>query len=328
MSVPQNIVSSVTTASHGVANVGIREDLEENIYRVAPEETPFTSGLGTVSCKQTYHEYQTESLAAADETNAQLEGDDVGTLGAPNTPTRLGNTCQIFWKTGGVSGTQEAVNLAGRDSELARQKVLKTIEIKRDFEKRALGNYAAVAESGSTARKFAGIQAFITSNDSRGASGSDGGFSASPGPSAATDGTQRTWTETILKSVMSTAFTNAGAGNCPNTVYMGGTHKQQASAFTGIADIRKDAGSGQATVVAAADMYVSDFGTLTFVPHPYALTRAAVFVRRDMVKIGVLRGLQSKALAVTGDNERFLILQEKTLVVCNEKAHGVAADLT
>ena len=67
----------------------------------------------------------------------------------------------ILKKTGGVSATQEVVNKAGRDSELARQKVLKTIEIKRDFEIRAIGNYAAVQESGATTRKFAGIQAFI-----------------------------------------------------------------------------------------------------------------------------------------------------------------------
>ena len=241
---------------------------------------------------------------------------DVGTLGSANLTTRVGNICQILWKTGGVSATQEVVNKAGRDSELARQKVLKTIEIKRDFEIRAIGNYAAVQESGATTRKFAGIQAFITSNDNRGSGGSDGGFSASPGPSAATDGTQRTWSEAILKSVQNTAFSNGGK---PTMLFMGPSHKQQASAFTGIADIRKDAGNGQATIVGAADMYVGDFGQLTFVAHPYALTRAAVFVDPKMAAVGTLRGLQSTALAKTGDNERFLITMERTLIVRNEK---------
>src|SRR5690606_38474191 len=140
-----NIVSSVTTGGAGYANVGIREDLEDNIYRVAPEETPFVSNIGTVKASSTYHEWQTEDLAAASATNAQLEGDDYG-LGAPNLTTRLGNTCQILAKSGGVSRTQEVVNKAGRSSELARQKVLKTIEMKRDLEARAIGNYAAVAE--------------------------------------------------------------------------------------------------------------------------------------------------------------------------------------
>lgn len=234
-----------------------------------------------------------------------------------------------MWKTGGVSRTQEIVNKAGRDSELARQKVLKTLEIKRDFELRAIGNYAAVQESGATTRKFGSIQAFITSNDSRGSGGSDGGFSASPGPAAATDGTQRTWTESLLKAVMNTCFTTAGAGNCPTQVYMGGTHKQQASAFTGIADIRSEVrGNSLATITGAADVYVSDFGPLTLIPHSYGLSRAAVFVKPSMVAVGVLDGLKSSTLAKTGDNERFLITQEKTLVVRNQAAHGVCADLT
>lgn len=323
MSVPTNVIGSAGSA---VPNIGIREDLEDTIYRVAPEETPFMSAIGTTKVKQVYHEWQTEDLAAASATNAQLEGDDVGTLGSANLPTRLGNICQILWKTGGVSGTQEEVDLAGRDSELARQKVLKTIEIKRDFEIRALGNFAAVQESGATTRKMAGIQAFITSNDSRGSGGSDGGFSASPGPAAATDGTQRTWTEGLLKAAMATTFSSGGK---PTQLYMGGTHKQQASAFTGIADIRSEVkGKAQATISAAADMYVGDFGAVTFNPHAYALTRAAVGVDPNMAAVGTLRGLRSTPLAKTGDNERFLILMEKTLVVRNQKAHFVCADLT
>lgn len=325
MSVPSNTVSTVGS---GVANVGIREDLEDTIYRVAPEETPFVSNIGTKKATSTYHEWQTETLTAASATNAQLEGDDYS-LGAPNLTTRLGNTCQILAKAGGVSRTQEVVNKAGRDSELARQKVLKTIELKRDLEIRAIGNYAAVAESGATTRKLGGIQAFITSNDSRGSGGSDGGFSASPGPAAATDGTQRTFTESLVKSVLSTAFSNAGAGNCPTQAYMGPSHKQQWSAFTGIADIRANvSGTSQATIYGGADVYVSDFGAITLIPHAYGLSRAVVLVNPKMAAIATLDGLKTKALASSGDNEKFLITMEKTLVVSNEKAHAVIADLT
>lgn len=323
MTVPTNTIGSVGSA---VANIGIREDLEDNIYRVAPEETPLVSNIGSVKCSQTYHEWQTETLAAASATNAQLEGDDVGTLGAANLTSRVGNICQIHWKSGGVSDTQEVVNLAGRDSELARQKVLKTLEIKRDLEIRAIGNYAAVQESGATTRKLGGLLAWITSNDNRGSGGSDGGFSASPGPAAATNGTQRTFTEALVKATMATAFGNGGK---PTQAYMSGTHKQQFSAFTGIADIRSEVrGKSMATITGAADVYVSDFGALTLIPHPYGLTRDCVLVDPKMAAIGTLRGAQSKTLAKTGDNERFLITMEKTLVVRNEKAHAVIADLT
>jgi hypothetical protein len=319
MTAPANTITGVTP------NVGVREDLEDNIYRVAPEETPFISNIGTTKAKATYHEWQTETLATAVATNAQLEGDDYA-LSAGNLTTRVGNTLQILAKTGGVSETQEVVDKAGRDSELARQKVLKTIELKRDLEMRAIGNYAAVAESGATTRKLGGLMAWITSNDSRGATGSDGGFSASPGPAAFSPGTQRTFTEALVKAVWATTFTNGGK---PTQAYMSGTHKQQFSAFTGIADIRADvSGKSQATIYGAADVYVGDFGSLTLIPHAYALTRDCVLVDPKMAKIATLRGVSSKPLASNGDNEKFLITMEKTLVCSNEKAHGLVADLT
>lgn len=318
MTAPTNTVTSATP------NVGVREDLEDNIYRVAPEETPFTSNIGTVKATNTLHEWQTETLAAADATNAQLEGDDY-IPGAPNLTTRVGNYMQILTKAGGVSRTQEVIIKAGRDSELARQKVLKTLEMKRDFEKRCIGNFASNAESGATPRRTAGILAWITSNDNRGAGGTDGGFSAGV-VSAAGNGTQRTFTESLVKSTLSTTFSNGGK---PTQAYMGPTHKQQFSAFTGIADIRAEvSGKSMATIFGAADVYVSDFGPLTLIPHAYGLTRDCVLVDPAMAKVATLDGLKSKEIASNGDNTKFLLTMEKGLVISNEKAHGLAADLT
>lgn len=321
MTAPTNTITGETP------NVGGREDLEDKIYRVAPEETPFTANIGTAKAKAITHEWQTETLASPSATNAQLEGDDVGTLDAGNLTTRVKNHCQIGWKTGGVSETQEAVDLAGRASELARQKILKGIELKRDFEMRFIGNNASVEEAGSTTRKAAGALAWITSNDSRGSGGSDGGYNSGTGlVAAATNGTQRTFTETLVKAVMATAFSN---GAKPSQAYMGGTHKQQFSGFTGIADIRADVkGKGMATIYGAADVYVSDFGTLTLIPHPYGLTRDCLIIDPTMWAVATLRPMNTTPLAKTGDNERFLIRAEKTLVCRNEKASAAVADLT
>lgn len=306
-------------------NVGVREDLESIITRVAAEDTPFINNIGKVPVKNVLHEWQTETLATPDATNSALEGDDVGTHGAANLTTRVGNRTQIFTKSGLVSGTAEAVDTAGRDSEMGRQKLIKGKELMTDMEARFIGNYASVAESGATTRKSAGAVAWITSNDSRGAGGSDGGYSAGV-VAAATNGTQRALTEPLLKAVLATAFAN---GARFDTAYMGGTHKQQWSGFTGIADIRVDAKSDKmATIIGAADVYVSDFGKITLVPHPYGLTRDVLLVKHELLAVGTLRASKSKALAVTGDNERFQIVAEKTLVVRNQKGLGVIADLT
>lgn len=318
MTAPTNTITSATP------NIGVREDLEDNIYRVAPEETPFISNIGTVKATNIYHEWQTEALASPSATNAQLEGDDYS-LGSPNLTTRVGNYVQILAKTGGVSRTQEIVNKAGRDSELARQKVLKTIEMKRDLEIRVIGNYASVAESGATTRKTAGLLAWITSNDNRGSGGTDGGFSSGI-VAAAGNGTQRTLTESLLKATLATAYSN---GAKVTQAYFSPTHKQIASSFTGIADIRQEVrGQAMATITGAADVYVSDFGAISFIPHPYGLTRDVPLVDPKMAAIMTLDGLKSKELASNGDNTKFLLTMEKGLKVSNEKAHAAISDLS
>lgn len=316
-------MAAPTNTTTTINSVGIRESLSDIIFRIAAEKTPFVSNIGRTKASATYHEWQTEDLADPDADNAQLEGDDVGTLDSPNLSARVGNRTQIFRKTGGVSGTTEAVDLAGRKDEMARQKLLKGKEAMRDLEKRMIGNLASQNQSGSNPRKAGGALAWLSSNVSRGAGGSSGGFSGGT-VAAATNGTQRTFTEDQLKAVMASAFNN---GATPSQVYMGATHKQQFSAFTGIADIRVDAGT-RPRIVGKADFYESDFGTLAAIPHPYGLTRDALFADPEYFKLATLRAWKTTPLAKSGDSEKFMLIGEFTLECGNEAAHGVVADLT
>lgn len=319
MAAPTNTETTLTAK-------GLREDLSNLIFRVAAEQTPFLSAIGRTTAKAIYHEWQTETLATPDADNAALEGGDVGTHGAPNRTARVGNTCQILTKDGVVSGTMEVVDKAGRKSEFARQKLIKGKEAMRDLEARAIGNKAAVAEAGATTRKMGGALAWTATSTNRGAGGADGGFSATPGPVAATNGTQRSFTEAQLKDVLQKGF-NQGA--TMSAAFMGGAHKQIASSFTGIADIRVDAPAKKAaTIMAAADFYTGDFGTVGFVPHPYGLTRDCLVIDPDMWALATLRAWDTKPLAKTGDNERFQLVGEFTLECKNEKSSGAVADLS
>lgn len=317
MAAPTNITSTLNS-------VGNREDLTDVIHRVAAEETPVVSALGRGKASARYHEWQTETLRTPSATNATLEGDDVGTLKAPNLTTRVGNYCQIATETGGVTRTQEVVDKAGRKSELNRQKVLKGLELRRDIEASICGASASRAESGSNARLSAGILSWLTSNVSRGATGSNGGFAAGI-VAAPTNGTLRQFTEDQVKAVRKTAFDN---GAKAKIAFMGSSLKQRFSAFTGIAQIRKDVpGKGMATIVAGAEIYVDDFGDLALVPHPYAFTRDCLLLDPDMAKVAMLDGYKTKELAKSGDSDKFLMTVEYTLEVSNEKAHGVVADI-
>ncbi len=312
MAAPSNTIQSLN-------NIGIREDLQDVIYRVAPEETPFISNIGKSNAKQVFHEWQTEDLAAPNADNERLEGSDAGTLGAGNFTTRVGNYCQIFQKSGVIAGTQEASDLAGRASEVARQKTLKGLELRRDMEAAFVANRASRQEASTDARRVGGASAWMTSNTSNGAGGSNGGFSAGI-VAAATPGTDRNFTEDLVKSVMLSAFQSGGR---PSMALMGAALKQKFSAFAGIADIRVNtARTSQASIVGAAEVYVSDFGNLTLVAHPYALAKECLLIDRTHWSVATLRPIFSQELAKTGDNYRFEIIGEATLCAKNQKSSG------
>lgn len=319
-------MAAISNTATTLTTKGIREDLEDNIYRVAASKTPFTKNIGSAKATATFHEWQTETLAAPSASNYQLEGNDYGsTFGAENVTTRVGNYLQIFTKTGIVSATDDVVKKAGRASELNRQKVLKGIELATDIEMTLLNNGVSGQESGGTPRKCAGLPAWVTSNTGFGSGGSAGGFSGGT-VSAATPGTNRTFTEALVKAIRTTAFANGAA---PNQVYMSGTNKQQFGAFTGIASIRVDASPReQATIIGAADVYQDDYGRMSLIPHQYAVANMAIFVDPEMAAVATLRGMKTEALAKTGDAEKFAITAEKTLVVKNQKAHAVLFALT
>ena len=122
---------------------GIRESLSNVIYNISPEETPFMSNIGRENVKNTYFEWQTDSLAAASTTNAQIEGDDVSAYDSTSATTRIGNYTQVSRKTLILSGTLESVDKAGRRSELAYQLAKRSAELKRDMESIMLTNQAA-----------------------------------------------------------------------------------------------------------------------------------------------------------------------------------------
>ncbi len=98
---------------------GIREDLENIIYDISPEETPFYTAAAKMKATNTLHEWQTDSLRASAD-NAHIEGDDtVAEVRAVT--TRLGNYTQIFKNAVVVPGTDDGLNKAGRAREMAYQ---------------------------------------------------------------------------------------------------------------------------------------------------------------------------------------------------------------
>lgn len=301
--------------------VGIREDLSNVIYNISPEETPFISNIGRENVNNTYFEWQTDSLAAASSSNAALEGDDISSFTAVNPTSRVGNYTQISTKNVVISGTLEAVDKAGRRSELTYQLAKLGSELKRDMESSLLANQSPVAGNTTTARRTAGLPAWLKTNVNKASDGTN-----NAGVSARTDGTQRAFTETILKDVIQQVWTSGGT---PKMLMVGAGNKVVASSFTGIATRYRDVPAGQqAQIIGAADVYVSDFGTVSIVPNRFQRNRDGFIVDPEYCSMAVLRPIQQQELAKTGDAEKRLLLVEYGLKVNNEAAHGIAADLS
>lgn len=304
---------------------GIREDISNVIYNVSPEETPLISNIGKEKCGNTFFEWQVDSLAAASTSNAVVEGDDVASFSAVTPTDRLGNYTQISRKDVIISGTLEVLDKAGRKSELSYQLAKKGAELKRDMEAILLYNQAAAAGSTSTARKTAGLPAFLRTNASKAGDGTNPTVSNGVVNAARVDGTQRSFTETILKDVIAKSW--AEGGN-PKMLMVGPFNKQRASAFGGIGATRFNVnGAKPATIIGAADIYVSDFGNLEIVPNRFQRERDAFVIDTEYAALVQLRPIQQVPLAKTGDADKRMLVAEYGLKVKTEKAHGVAADL-
>lgn len=316
MALPTNTFTTYSAA-------GNREDLSDMIYRIDPTDTPFMTGIEKTKATAVLHEWQTQALAAVNTSNAQLEGDDASA--DATTPTvRLGNVCQISRKVPQVSGTQQAVEHAGRDNEMAYQEMLKGLELKRDMEGILCGtNQAKNAGNASTARVTASVLSWVKSNTSKGASGADP--SAADGTGSRTDGTQRVFTESLLKTVLQSIWNNGGK---PDTIMTGGFNKQVFSTFTGRASPFEETKAKKIT--ASVDAYESDFGTLKVVANRFSRPRDVLVLQMDMWAIAYLNGrkMVSIPLAITGDSQRKEVLSEYALEARNEKASGGVFDLT
>lgn len=312
--------------------VGNREELADKIWQITPEKTPFLALVGRKSVSSVHPEWQTDTLGSPDTANNQPEGND-WSYDPITATTRVGNYTQISEKSFQISRTQENTSKAGRKSELARETAKKSTELKIDMEVIGLSNQAASAGSGNgaTNRTAAGFRAWLTTNDDLGATGSSGSFSNGI-QGAATNGTQRAVTKALIDSVM---LSTVNAGGEPTVCMLSNYNKTVVSRFLDDADVvplRKEVGKGAATIVGAADAYLTDFGLLTFVPN-VQMTRAGATIARNvflidpsMVTYGIFDDIMVNKPAKTGDAEKRVLNVEYTLIVNNEAAHGVIAD--
>jgi len=275
------------------------------------------SMIGRSKAKNTLVEWQTDALAAAVATNAQVEGDEYA-FDAVTPTVRLNNYAQISRKTIIVSGSQQAGNHAGVSSEMAYGLAKKSKELKRDMESCLTNKVAKAAGSTSAARKLGGLETWISSNTSRHSGGSGAGSGAAP-----VDGTQRAFTVAMLKSVIQACYS---AGSDSNTIMVGPFNKGVLSGFAG-RDGARQMGS-EKKINVAADLFSSDFGDYKVIPNRFQRDRSAFVIDPEYWSVAYYRDFKQEEVARTGDAIKRALLVEFSLVSKNEGSSGIIADLT
>lgn len=320
MAVPTNTVTTVNV-------VGNREDLADIIYNISPLDTPFLSSLNREKATAVYHEWQTDALEPA-AANRQIEGNDA-TANTLVATTRLGNYCQISSKTVSVSGTQRAVNSAGRADEYSYQLAKRGKEIKRDMEFALTRNQASSAGGAGTARSLASIESWLATNKTSvgtGTAQTTPGFSSGT-VAAPTDSTVvGTFTKASLDAVIQACWTQGGD---PKVIMVGPFNRTQVSTFSGISQLQTNASTtGEVTMVGGIDLYKSNFGTLRVQPNRFQRDRTVLVLDMEYLGMATLRNMEMENLAKTGDSDKSMMITEFTLVIKNELASGKITDCT
>lgn len=309
--------------------IGIAEDIEDAIWDVSPTETPYLTMAKRVSVTNTYHQWQTDALAAA-AANKQVEGDDASFTTAVAT-TMLGNTCQISRKTLIVSRTADKVRKYGRAKETARLITKYGKELKRDMEYAMVRNQGSSTITASTARSSAGLESMIAGNriiPAGDTTGTTPGF-ASAQWTAPTDGTTAALDETLFVSALDAAWQDGGD---PSLIMMNSSQKRKIAAFGGASKFAgtyvPNAGKTQSMVVGGVDLYISDFGEHKVVLNRHMRTTTIFALDPEYCKVGILDGISIEPLAKTGDAEKTMLVVEFCCVLSAPDSCAKIQDLS
>ena len=311
---------TATNAFASFQATGNAEDISDIIYNVDPFDTPGLSKTPEAEATNTTHQWQTDGYATAVSSNQSIEGEDA-TADASTATTLVTNACEIPIKVPRVTTTQQAIKHYGRDDEMAYQIEKRAVEMKRDMETSIWANKAkVVTRTTSVAGVLGGLPTYVNTNTSRAGDGVNG---SGAGVAVRTDGTARPLTEDLVQDMLQLVWQ---AGGNPDAIYLGGYNKRRFSTFAGNATRMKTAEDRK--LMAAIDIYESDWGEMELIPDRFMRTRDLFAVQTDMLGIAYLISFTIADLSRTGLSERKQLYAEFTLEVRNEKSLGAVYDLT
>lgn len=290
-------------ASNTYTAVGNRKDVSEIVTNIAPYDTPLYSRIGKTKATATNHEWLEDSLGAPAE-NAKVEGFTFETVDA--TPrTMLGNYTQIMERGVHVTGTQEAVQHHGVQSEMAYQMSKKLKEIALDCEKALVTQDAKVVGSTTVARKFGGLPYWIVTNKLE-----NGGTARALTFALINEALEKTWSE----------------GGRPSILLVSPRNKRVVSTFTAGTTKTMDANKSK-KLTQMITVLETDFGLLQTLVDRFMGNDVIYGLSPEYMRKAFLRSFVTTDLPRTADMHRKNVFGEWTLEMRAEKVHFMIKDL-
>jgi len=302
-----------TTYAPSQVTYSHREDLSDIITNISPTDTVFMSNIGKSKVKAKYTEWLQDSLATAANC-AVTEGNDF-VAGSIRVQERVGNYTQVAAKWFSISDTLEAVDKAGRKSEVAYQTSLYLKMLARDMEYGLINNSLATS---TDPRSAMGLRGWITTHD----------YNFTTGTASTT------LEESKFNDVLQSIWT---AGGNPGMVLAPANLKRKISAFSGNSKITTNMDAENKRIILAVDYYESDFGVVKVYASRFidedtqagaggngALSGyySIYLLEKEKFQLGVLQPLKTEKLAKTGLAQKVQMSMEYTLISRQEQASG------
>jgi len=221
-----------------------------------------------------------------------------------------------------VSGTDEAMNKAGRGKQMAYELLKIGKEQRLDIERALFANQQRDAGSSGAERYLAGLPAWIHTNATAGATGSN---PTGDGTDARTDGTQTAFSQAKFDVAMRSIVENSGNMKAKK-VYLSPFQMDVALGFVGNNNQRNDSGVARVTNDLVA--YKTPYGEVSFQMSLECRSRDVFILDESMWEVLQARPMQTKKMGKTGDNDKRFIVTELTLCAKNQKTSAIVPDNT
>lgn len=299
--------------------VGKKEDISSVISNISPTDTPFTSGIGKEAIHNTLFQWQEDSLAAMNLSNAAVQGADA-TETAPVATVMRQNYTQILTKTLKIAETTDATARYGRAKETAYQLGKYSAELKRDLEGISCSLQTSVAgDNSTTPSKFNAFSAQVAAANL--IKTGSGVTLATLVNNVTTTGTAMT--EANMVSALQSIYI---AGAAPKVILIPPAESANVAAYAAAAGRYRTIDTASDTnskIVNAVNIYVSPFGEVKIALSRFQPGYDHLIYDPAMWKQMVLRPWSRETLAKVGDAHKMLLVGEFSLKHKNQLASAI-----